>query len=79
MAKYFTSRLIKFYEPEASENKEISCHITEGVISGLFNTKFFTAIIHSRTCNSQCKVHCRGYLPPADILETALTQLGRIH
>ncbi len=44
MAKYFTSRLIYFYEPEVSEIKpgsELFCHFTLlSAISGLFYTRY---------------------------------------
>ncbi len=44
MAKYFTSRLICFHEPEAVKKKpesDISCHITlTSVISGLFYLRY---------------------------------------
>ncbi len=49
VVKYFTSRLIYFHEPKASEIKpksEISSHITlMSVISGLFHTRYFTGVV----------------------------------
>ncbi len=47
MVKYFTSRLIYFHEPKASENKarecEISSHITlTSVLSGYSTLDIFT-------------------------------------
>ncbi len=63
MVKKFKSRL---HEPDANENKpesKISCHIT--LINVAYSTlDILTAVVCTRTGNSQCKVGCRGSPDP---------------